>query len=151
MWPSQSTEVRDYLAAVLSQIIRYDYTHRFQSANQVLKALQQIPQEQWQLQTIFTKYTVVPDNVEDTHLQPEPIDRSIKNKFADDSVAAKSEKSSPLLTGMKFGLVANCFFIGFGACSLMSSYPGHSETETLYEATEKYQLGDFEQPISFAK
>ena len=41
-WRSQNTPVNDYLAAVLSQMIRYNYQDRFQSAGEVLRVLKQI-------------------------------------------------------------------------------------------------------------
>ena len=142
IWRSQNTAVSDYLAAVLSQMIRYDYTHRFQSAAQVLKALEQMPLEEWQPQSIYTDYIVIPESTEDINSPPE------SNQIYRDR---KSPKSSSLLTGMKVGLVANTLFLGFGTYSLITNSPGTSETATLYNATQKYQSGDFKQAISLAK
>jgi serine/threonine protein kinase len=143
IWRSQNTVVSDYLAAVLSQMIRYDHTHRFQSASQVLKALEQMPlEQQWQPETILTDYIVLPETTDDIRFPPES---------TNDSTYVKAAKSSSLLTGMKIGLVANSIFMGFGAYSLIHSYPIQSGTETLYNATEKYQSGDFKGAISLAK
>jgi serine/threonine protein kinase len=41
-WRSQNTPVNDYLAAILSQMIRYDSQNRFQSASEVLRVLKQM-------------------------------------------------------------------------------------------------------------
>ena len=149
IWRSQNTIVSDYLAAVLSQMIRYDHTHRFQSAAQVLKALQQMPREECQPQSIYADYVVLPASTEDINCPPE-------SSQSDDNVelpklSKSSKKSSSLLTGMKVGLVANSLFLGFGAYSLATSYSISSETDTLYNATKKYQSGDFNQAISLAK
>ncbi|MDJ0677308.1 MAG: serine/threonine-protein kinase, partial [Calothrix sp. MO_167.B42] len=145
IWRSQNTIVSDYLAAVLSQMIRYDHTHRFQSAAQVLKALQQIPTEEWQPQSIYADYVVLPESTEDINFPPESSDNS------SDVKSPKSPKSSSLLTGMKVGLAANSLFLGFGAYSLITNHSISSGTETLYNATEKYQSGDLEQAISLVE
>ncbi|MDJ0618092.1 MAG: serine/threonine-protein kinase [Calothrix sp. MO_192.B10] len=144
IWRSHYTPVGDYLAAILSQMIRYDYTHRFQSAAQVLNAVQDMPLEQWEPKnTIHTDYIVLPESTEDIRFPPED--------YNDSSSSNKPVKSSSLLTGMKVGLVANSIFLGFGAYSLINNYPAYSGTETLYNAAEKYQSGDLEQAISLAK
>ena len=154
IWRSQNTIVSDYLAAVLSQMIRYDHTHRFQSAAQVLKALQQMPTQEWQSQSIYTDYIVLPESAEDINFPPESSqsDGDVElSKSSNSSKSLKSSKSSSLLTGMKVGLAVNSVFLAFGAYSLATSYSISSETETLYNATEKYQSGDFDKAISLAK
>ncbi len=144
IWRSHHTPVSDYLAAILSQMIRYDYTHRFQSAAQVLNALQEMPLEQWEPKnTIHTDYIVLPESTEDIRFPPE-----YNN---DSSSSTKPVKSSSLLTGMKVGLIANSIFLGFGAYSLINNYPAYSGKGTLHNATEKYQSGDFKQAISLVK
>ncbi|MEH2287276.1 serine/threonine-protein kinase [Nostoc sp.] len=128
-WRSQNTPVNDYLAAVLSQMIRYNYQERFQSAGEVLRVLKQIIWE------------------------PQPSETLEENSQFSLEVAKNpaSGKSSPLLTGMKVGLAANSLVMGFGVYSLVNTAPAYSETDTLYKATKEYQAGDLEEAIALAK
>ncbi|MGF2037038.1 MAG: protein kinase domain-containing protein [Nostoc sp. CmiVER01] len=130
-WRSENTPVNDYLAAVLSQMIRYNYQDRFQSASEVLRVLKQIIWEQ------------LPETLEaDDEF---PIEAPIGNNNP------TSGNSSPLLTGMKVGLAANSLVMGFGVYSLINAAPAYSETETLSKATKEYQAGDLEEAIALAK
>ncbi|MHC5673289.1 protein kinase domain-containing protein [Nostoc sp.] len=134
-WRSQNTPVNDYLAAVLSQMIRYDSQNRFQSAGEVLQVLKQII---WEIQ---------PPEILEADSQF-PLEAAIEN---DNSQNPTSGKLSPLLTGMKVGLAANSLLMGFGVYSLVNSSPAYSETDTLYKATQEYQAGDFQEAIALAK
>ncbi|MDZ8223171.1 serine/threonine-protein kinase [Nostoc sp. ChiVER01] len=130
-WRSENTPVNDYLAAVLSQMIRYNYQDRFQSASEVLRVLKQIIWEQ---------------PLEILEADDEfPIEAAIENNNS------TSGNSSPLLTGMKVGLAANSLVMGFGVYSLINAAPAYSETETLSKATQEYQAGDLEEAIALAK
>ncbi|MCC5657066.1 serine/threonine protein kinase [Nostoc sp. XA010] len=131
VWRSENTPVNDYLAAILSQMIRYNYQNRFQSASEVLRVLKQIIWEQ------------PPEILEaDDEF---PIEAAIENDNP------TSRNSSPLLTGMKVGLAANSLVMGFGVYSLINAAPAYSETETLSKATQEYQAGDLEEAIALAK
>lgn len=128
IWRSPNTPVNDYLAAVLSQMIRYDFQDRFQSVDEVLRVLKQMAAETQP--TLALEPTAEND---DSHQQPAP------------------GKSSPLLTGMTVGLAANSLLMGLGVYSLLNTSPAYSETETLYKATEEYQTGDLQTAIALAK
>lgn len=131
-WRSQNTPVNDYLAAVLSQMIRYDSQNRFQSASEVLRVLKQIV---WETQP--------PETLEaDNEFFPEVA-------IEDDNPT--SGKLAPLFTGMKIGLAANSLLMGFGAYSLINNAPAYSETETLSKATQEYQAGDLQEAIALIK
>ncbi|MBD2680081.1 MULTISPECIES: serine/threonine-protein kinase [Nostoc] len=127
IWRSQNTPVNDYLAAVLSQMIRYDYQKRFQSAGEVLRVLKQMI---WEPQP---KQILTPD-IEDEKSQ-NPV----------------SGKLSPLFTGMKVGLAANSLLMGVGVYSLVNTSPAYSETETLSQAKKEYQAGDLQEAIALVK
>ncbi|MEH1838089.1 MAG: serine/threonine-protein kinase [Nostoc sp.] len=131
VWRSENTPVNDYLAAVLSQMIRYNYQDRFQSASEVLRVLKQIIWEQ------------SPEILEADDEFP------VEAAIEDDNCT--SGNSSPLLTGMKVGLAANSLVMGFGVYSLIHAAPAYSETETLSKATQEYQAGDLEEAIALAK
>ncbi|MEH2409252.1 serine/threonine-protein kinase [Nostoc sp.] len=134
-WRSKNTPVNDYLAAVLSQMIRYDYQNRFQSAGEVLRVLKQII---WETQ---------PSEILEADSQFS-LEAAIENNSSQNPT---SGKLSPLLTGMKVGLAANSLLMGFGVYSLVNSSPAYSETDTLYKATQEYQSGDLQKAIALAK
>ncbi|MEH2012524.1 serine/threonine-protein kinase [Nostoc sp.] len=133
-WRSQNTPVNDYLAAVLSQMIRYDSQNRFQSAGEVLRVLKQITWDQppkiLEVDDQFPQEVAIEDN---------------------NSQNLTSGKLSPLLTGMKVGLAANSLVMGFGVYSLINNAPAYSETETLSQATKEYQAGDLQEAIALVK
>ncbi|MEH1874588.1 serine/threonine-protein kinase [Nostoc sp.] len=131
VWRSENTPVNDYLAAVLSQMIRYDYQNRFQSASEVLRVVKQITWDQ------------SPEILEAD-------DRYLIEAAIEDNNPT-SGKLSPLLTGIKVGLAANSLVMGFGVYSLIHAAPAYSETETLSKATQEYQTGDLEEAIALAK
>ncbi len=133
IWRSGNTPVSDYLAAILTQMVCYNFQERFQSADEVLQALQEMPWDKEKPQTIEADYTTFSEANEYTKYQSELISRS------------------PLLTGMKVGLAANSLVVGLGVYSLVNNSPAYSETRTLYQATEEFQSGDLEGAIALAK
>lgn len=128
IWRTSDTPVSDYLAAILSQMIRYNHQQRFQSAAEVLRVLRHMMQE-----TTFTQISPLKETQE----------------FPQESTA--ESESSPLLTGIKVGLAVNSLLMGVGAYSLVNSSPAYSETDILYKATKEYQSGDLQQAIALAK
>ncbi len=142
MWRFQNTPVSDYLAAVISQMIRYDYKERFKSAGEALQALHQMPLEGSPSYIIDVDYTIFSEEYEKNH----PKDQlNVKRR------QSLSPNASPLLTGMKVGLAANSLVMGFGVYSIIHNTPTYSETEKLYKATEEYQGGDLDGAIALAK
>jgi serine/threonine protein kinase len=123
VWRYDHTPVSDYLAAILSQMIRYNYQDRFQFAHEVLRALRQMKME----------------------TQPE------KNLVTPTPNRDEPNKPSPLLAGLQIGLIINSVLIGLGAYSLLNSSPTPSETDVFYQAVERYQAGDLKQAIDLAK
>jgi serine/threonine protein kinase len=126
--------VGDYLAAVISRIIRYNHKERFQSASEVIQVLKQIPLDFQQPDVLDARYSII---------------NSVGSPRQSRSLA--KPKQSTLLTGVRIGLAANSLVLGFGVYSLVSNSPAYSETETLYRATEEYQSGDLEGAIALAK
>ncbi|MEC4819700.1 MAG: serine/threonine-protein kinase [Scytonema sp. PMC 1069.18] len=142
LWRSNDTPVSDYLAAVISKMVCYNYQDRFQSADQVLRALEQMP-----LEPIMSSQTVdVPYSI--------AVEKGDRSQFKETWRAKNNIPSppvTPLLTGMKVGLAANSLVMGFGVYSIIYNTPAYSETETLYKATEEYQSGDLQGAIARAK
>lgn len=64
LWRSQNTPVSDYLAAVISQMIRYNYEDRFKSVGEVLRALEQMFLETKQSYIINANYTLFSEQYE---------------------------------------------------------------------------------------
>jgi serine/threonine protein kinase len=136
IWRSQNTPINDYLAAILSQMIRYNWQNRFQSVAEVIRVLKHLEWETQSQQIVEAQYEVSLElTVEDDNSHQYPV----------------SAKTSPFLTGMKVGLAANSLLMGFSVCSLVNSSPAYSETETLYKATEEYQSGDLQEAIALVK
>jgi serine/threonine protein kinase len=127
IWRSPETPVSDYLAAILSQMIRYNYQERFQSAAEVLRVLRQMVWE--------AALNTLPATQHSQEQQEEP-----------------TSESSPLFTGIKVGLAVNSILMGVGTYSLLHTAPTTpSETDILYKATKEYQAGDLKQAIALAK
>ncbi|ABA21215.1 serine/threonine protein kinase [Trichormus variabilis ATCC 29413] len=126
IWRFADTPVSDYLAAILSQMIRYNFQERFQSAAEVLRVLQQMKWETSLPQLLQTQQI---------EYRQEP----------------NSDQPSPLITGMKVGLAVNTLLMGLGTYSLLSTSPANTETEILYKATKEYQDGDLKRAIALAK
>lgn len=128
-WRLNDTPVNDYLAAVLSQMIRYNHEERFGSVVEVLQILKQMPLDKSQI--LDAEYTVSAGD-------------NSQGRF-------KFIKSPSLLTGMRVGLAANSLVMGFGVYSLANNSPAYSETEALYKATQQYQAGNLEGAIALAR
>ncbi|MBD0301941.1 MAG: serine/threonine protein kinase [Tolypothrix sp. T3-bin4] len=129
-WRFHNTPVNDYLAAVLSGMIRYDYETRFQSVVEVLQVLKQMPLDESQILDAEYIVSAESDNSE--------------GRF-------KFIKSPSPVAGMRVGLAANCLVMGFGVYSLINNSPAYSEAEALYKATEQYQAGNLEGAIALAR
>jgi serine/threonine protein kinase len=132
LWRSRYTPVGDYLAAVISRLVRYNHKERFQSVSEVIQVLKQMPLEFQQPPVLDAQYSVID---------------GVKPQIP----TLAKPKQSPLLTGVRVGLAANSLVLGFGVYSLVSNSPAYSETETLYKATENYQSGDLDGAIALAK
>ncbi|BAY22661.1 serine/threonine protein kinase [Calothrix sp. NIES-2100] len=135
IWHSPHIAVNDYLAAILSQMIRFDYEERFQSATEVLHILQEM---------LWETHLPAIEGQDQSSLEP-----AVKVSRLPESYT--STKSAPLLTGMKVGIAANSVLLGLGMYSVFTNSPVYSEKETLYQATEEYQAGDLKEAIALVK
>ncbi|QIR35572.1 serine/threonine protein kinase [Tolypothrix sp. PCC 7910] len=137
IWHTPQTQVNDYLAAILSQMIRYDYEDRFQSAGEVLQIIQEMRWENElpQLEALYS-LSLPPEEPSNSNIVETPV---------------PPQKSAPLLTGMRVGIAANSVLLGLGVYSLFTTSPAYSEKETLYKATEEYQSGDLDEAIALVK
>ncbi|AFY36312.1 serine/threonine-protein kinase [Calothrix sp. PCC 7507] len=141
IWRTDHTPVSDYLAAILSQMIRYDFQERFQSTSEVLRILKQM---MWDTQASSRQILAARDRLS--------LMATDEGKNFTQVSISPSPSSSPLLTGMRVGLVTNSVLMGLGMYSLLAHSPAiRSETETLYKATEEYQSGDLQEAIALAK
>ena len=134
IWRTSETPVGDYLAAVVSRMIRYNHKDRFQTVADVLQVLRQMPVET-DLHTVEVEYSVL-EATGNWHSQ--------LNKRS-------TSKDSPLLTGVRVGLLANSLVMGVGVYSLLNNTPAYSETETLQQASKEYQSGDLDGAVALAK
>jgi serine/threonine protein kinase len=133
-WYSEATEIDEYLAVFISQMIRYSYQERFQSVSEALWVLKHITWEHQQTKILpkLPKKTPVITNT------------LIENQN-------KKPNLDPLLAGMKWGITINSLVVGLGVYSLASNSQSYSETETLSDAITAYQAGNLEAAINLAK
>lgn len=132
-WTCEDTIIDQYLSAFISQMIRYNYQERFQSASEAL----------WVFKHITWKHRSVPSA---TSKFPITAKTTIADKNAD-----KKKKIDPLLAGIKWVIAINSLVIGLGVYSLVSSYQTNSETKILSHAITEYQAGNLAKAISLAK
>ncbi len=136
IWRTPDTSVNDYLAAVLSHMIRYDCQERFQSAGEVLHILKEMG--------IKTKIQPIPEVRREVLQKPRVKKTNVQQKL-------NLMPVSSVFSGMKVGLAANSLLMGLGVYSLVNNSPAYSEKETLYKATEEYQTGDLEKALALVK
>jgi serine/threonine protein kinase/chaperonin cofactor prefoldin len=127
-WCYDNKPGNDYLAVFLSQMIRYNYQERFQSAKEALWVFKHIRWENHLGEIAAAKSSI-----------------SVENKNN------KNRKSAPLLAGMRLGITINSVVVGLGVYGLVNNYLGSSETGTLSQAIAEYQAGDLEKAINLAK
>ncbi|NES99470.1 MAG: serine/threonine protein kinase [Sphaerospermopsis sp. SIO1G1] len=128
-WTNKNIEIDEYLAVFISQMIRYNYQERFQSASEAL----------WIFKHITWKHQA--EKLLTTHL---PISaRRVPQK--------QQKQINPLLAGMQWGIAINSLVVGFGVYSLVNNSSSSSETETLSQAIDEYQEGNLETAINLAK
>ncbi|MDP5017036.1 MAG: serine/threonine protein kinase, partial [Dolichospermum sp.] len=127
IWCDDDTPINDYLVGFLSQMIRYQHQERFQSANEALWVLKHI---EWENQ---------PDGI------------IVESPLFSENITTTTQKSQPLLAGLRLGLLINSVLIGLGVYSLFNNSQAYSATETLYKAIAKYQSGDLQKAINLAQ
>lgn len=136
IWRTPDISVDDYLAAVLSQMIRYNYEERFQSIEEILHILKQMARE---------------SKVQPLHELSHELDESINLETDNTQQKSIYQKFAPFFTGMQVGLAANSLFMGLGVYSVVNTSPAYSGTELLYQATKEYQGGDLQKALALVK
>ncbi|WP_071189032.1 protein kinase [Trichormus sp. NMC-1] len=130
-WDHDNKPGNDYLAVFLSQMIRYNYQERFQSAKEALWVFKHIRWENHLGEIAAVKSPISVEN------------NNNKNN--------KKTKSAPLLAGMRLGITINSVVVGLGVYGLVNNSLSSSETGTLSQAIAEYQAGDLEKAINLAK
>ncbi|MBD2293046.1 serine/threonine protein kinase [Anabaena sphaerica FACHB-251] len=128
-WNCGDTEIDEYLAVFISQMIRYNYQERFQSASEAL----------WVFKHITWKHRAAASV---TATSPIAVKKTVEDK---------KTKLDPLLAGMRWGITINSLVVSLGVYSLATNSQTYSETATLSDAITEYQSGNLEKAISLAK
>jgi serine/threonine protein kinase len=136
IWRTPDISVDDYLAAVLSQMIRYNYEDRFQSTSELLYILKQMARE---------------SKVQPMHESSYEVDDTINPQTDNTQQKPIYQQFAPFLTGMQVGLAANSLLMGLGVYSVVNTSPAYSGTEVLYQATKEYQGGDLQKALALVK
>jgi serine/threonine protein kinase len=128
-WTCENTEIDEYLAVFISQMIRYSCQERFQSASEALWVFKHIT---WKHQAASLLTTKSPISAKKTPNN-------------------KQKKRDPLLAGMQWGITINSLVVGCGVYSLASNTQSYSPPEILSDAITEYQAGNLEKAIDLAK
>ncbi|MBD2744388.1 serine/threonine-protein kinase [Coleofasciculus sp. FACHB-1120] len=145
----------DRLVPVLNKMVRYHFKSRYQSASEVLQALQSLDGSQKPV-VKTTNQPPVQKAVVHRH-KKEPQKATIKEISPQNSSKTEGNtrsykpQHSPILTGLGIGIAANSLVITGGLYSLLNAFPSESSSDILVTAQDKYQKGDFQSAIALAK
>ena len=146
IWHFNKMEVSEQIAAILSKMVCYDFRKRYQSAGEVLQALQNLCIEVAYAEVETSSYR---DQILDW--VPRESRPAINSNLHNEELITQEYSHSPKLTGIKISLAANTLVIGFGAYLLLNNSTASSQKATLYKATEQYQTGNIDKAIALAK
>ncbi len=150
IWRVNEIQISDQLATVLTRMICHDYRERYQTAGEVLQALQNLWLEvaYAEVETHRSQAIKILDSV---HQQSHTPAHALNSESNQEYIIREHPRTSPMLTGMKIALAANSLVIGYGAYSLLNNSVAAFKTNILYQATEEYQTGNLDQAIALAK
>ena len=164
------------LAAVLSEMVRYNVKDRYQSATEVINALERLDivtisedgygrwadweiegWEDWESDNPTSQESEI-QNSEQLGIQLEEIlTPEVEIPTADLECVAEVEqpvasppKPSLLQTGIKLGLAVNSLVLIFGVYSVLHSFASEPGAKTLITAQEQYQQGHLKAAIALA-
>ncbi len=147
VWQPQAM-VSDELAAILTKMVRYHFKDRYQSAIDVLEALQSLVESDPSAQlgeSIPETDSTSPDTATDSTAQQ-----------AESSPVSSSSTSSKRINGRTAG-VATSIVLGFGASGYLLTQSANSFNlfdqgqGTLVQAQEKYQAGNLQEAVTLAQ
>lgn len=170
----QEGQVSNELASIINQMIRYDFNQRYQSAFDVLSALQNLPRK---LKLVTASLNPTPvhnssvkehsyyqDRVSVVGLLPEDClpmnyETSVcleeapedENAIVLSSQDESWERRTALLNGVAAGMAVNTILVSMGIYSLHNALRPELETDVLSKAKQEYQAGDLEKAIATAK
>ncbi|TAE57070.1 MAG: serine/threonine protein kinase [Nostocales cyanobacterium] len=128
-WTNEEIQIDEYLSVFVSQMIRYNYQERFQSASEALWVFKHIT---WKHQASKLLTSHIPISARRTPKK-------------------EQKRINPLLAGMRWGIAVNSLVVGVGVYSLVNNSSSYSETEILSQAINEYQDGNLEKAIELAK
>ncbi|MFE1746182.1 protein kinase [Coleofasciculus sp. H7-2] len=145
----------DRLVSVLNKMVRYHFKSRYQSASEVLQALQSLDGSQ---KSVVKTTNQPPVQKAVVHRQKKETQKATIKEFplqnsskAEGNTRSYKPQHSPILTGLGIGIAANSLVITGGLYSLLNAFPSESSSDILVTAQEKYQTGDFQSAIALAK
>ncbi len=146
IWNLNEIEVSDQVATILSKMVCHKFSERYQSAGEVLQALQNIAIE------------IFPEEVKShsKHAIPvlglAPNEHQVLNSDQhQEDISPEYEQPSRMQTGLKVSLAANALFLGVGGYLFLNNLVFHSEKNALAQATVQYQAGNLDKAIALAK
>ncbi|MGQ4648684.1 protein kinase domain-containing protein [Lyngbya aestuarii] len=155
IWQQQARVNAD-LAAILSQMVRFHFKERYQTATDVLKALQLLVKSQPSLKLAPSReksliYRIQTDRNSLTAIEVKA-SRAVQKKLTSASGVAQKRRK---LIGMGAAGVATSLAVGAGGYFLTLPpslfNPLDGGIVTLAQATQKYQTGDFSEALRLAQ
>ncbi|MBD1878907.1 serine/threonine-protein kinase [Coleofasciculus sp. FACHB-T130] len=145
----------DRLVSVLNKMVRYHFKSRYQSASEVLQALQSLdgsqkPAVETTNQPPVQK-AVLNRQKKETHKATIKKFPTQKSRKGEGNTRSYKPQHSPILTGLGIGIAANSLVITGGLYSLLNAFPSESSSNILVTAKDKYQTGDVQGAIALAQ
>lgn len=168
----QHVSISEALAHLLNQMVRYQFKDRYQSATAVRAELKRlsmrsevcnlsseecsdliVPAADFQeLEECLHKISPSPDAVQMPILNLNNHDAALtKKEYARQIAIACLPKVPPLLSGMGAGMFSsNAVAISVGLYTLLHATPHNPGLDLLEQASQQYQMGNFEDAIAIA-
>lgn len=167
----QHVSISEALAHLLNQMVRYQFKNRYQSATAVRAELKRlsmrsevcslsseecsdliVPAEVQELEECLHKISPSPDAVQMPILNLNNHDAALtKKEYARQIAIASFPKLPPLLSGMGAGMFSsNAVAISVGLYTLLHATPHNPGLDLLEQASQQYQMGNFEDAIAIA-
>ena len=161
----QQVSISEGLTHLLNQMVRYEFKHRYQSANAVRAELERLSMrnevfgvskeeslEVQELEACLHAVSPSPDDaVQMQILNNSDAEPLTKKEYARQIAIACWPKVPPLLSGMGAGMFSsNAVAISVGLYTLLHATPSNPGLDLLEQASQQYKLGNFEGAIAIA-
>ncbi len=152
VWQQQAV-VSEELAAILTQMVRYHFKDRYQSAIEVLEALQSLLDSDPSAQLEDS----LPEETSSSRAESTSDTAIDSTAQQDDQTSVSSSSPSSKRISRRTAGVATSLALGFGASGYLLTHSSNSFNlfdqgqSTLVQAQEKYQAGNIQEAVTLAE